>query len=122
MLAAGKTAGLENIKPSGLSIVRGGRGSHCGNCSARSSPTRCARVIYRQSAHGVVKFATGRRERRLIDDEYPMLGMALTRADQEDIWQSAIAATRLIITGWRRGEVLGLGLSEGDPRNELPDR
>jgi integrase len=51
-----------------------------------------------------------------------MLGMALTRADQEDIWQSAIAATRLIITGWRLGEVLGLGLSEGDPRNELPDR
>ena len=73
-------------------------------------------------AHGVVKFATGRRERRLAVDEYPILGMALTRADQEDIWQSAIAATRLIITGWRLGEVLGLGLSEGDPRNELPDR
>ena len=73
-------------------------------------------------AHGVVKFATGRRDRRLAVDEYPILGMALTRADQEDIWQSAIAATRLIITGWRLGEVLGLGLSEGDPRNELPDR
>jgi hypothetical protein len=27
MLAAGKTAGMENIKPRGLSIIRGGRGS-----------------------------------------------------------------------------------------------
>jgi integrase len=65
-------------------------------------------------AHGVVKFATGRRDRRLAVDEYPILGMALTRADQEDIWQSAIAATRLIITGWRRSELLGLRWSEID--------
>jgi integrase len=43
-----------------------------------------------------------------------MLGMALTRADQEDIWQSVIAATRLIITGWRRSELLGLRWSEID--------
>ena len=36
-------------------------------------------------------------------------------ADQEDVWKPAIAATWLmILTGWRRGEVLGLRWSEID--------
>jgi hypothetical protein len=57
---------------------------------------------------GVVKFAEGRRRRRLIDDEYRQLGMALSKARHEKVWQPAIAATWLmILTGWRRGEVLG---------------
>jgi integrase len=44
-----------------------------------------------------------------------MLGMALSKAGQERVWKHAIAATRLmIITGWRRGEVLGLRWSEID--------
>lgn len=56
--------------------------------------------------HGVVKFAEGRRQRRLTYDEYRMLGIALSKVDQ-DIWKSAIAATWLmVLTGWRRGEVL----------------
>jgi integrase len=60
-------------------------------------------------------FAEGRRQRRLIDDEYRMLGMALSRSRQEKVWQPAIAATWLmILTGWRRGEVLGLRWSEVD--------
>jgi len=65
--------------------------------------------------HGVVKFAEGRRQRRLIDDEYRQLGKALSISDLEDIWKPAIAATWLVIlTGWRRGEVLGLRWSEID--------
>ena len=61
-------------------------------------------------AHGIVKFAEGRWERQLTDDEYRQLGNALSAAaHQGDIWKSAIAATWLmILTGWRRGEVLGL--------------
>ena len=44
---------------------------------------------------------------------------ALSISDQEDIWKPAIAATWLmILTGWRRGEVLGLRWSEID----LPPR
>ena len=36
-------------------------------------------------------------------------------ADQEGIWKPAIAATWLmVLTGWRRGEVLGLRWSEVD--------
>jgi hypothetical protein len=65
-VAAGKTAGREKTKPRGLSIVRGGRG-----------------VAGRTVALIGVKFATGRRERRLTDDEYRMLGMALSNAAQE---------------------------------------
>ena len=65
--------------------------------------------------HGVVKFAEGRRQRRLIDEEYRQLGKALSIAGQGDVWKSAIDATRLMImTGWRRGEVLGLRWSEVD--------
>jgi hypothetical protein len=48
-------------------------------------------------AHGVVKFAEGRRERRLADDEYRMLGTALSKADQADVWKPAIAATWLMV-------------------------
>ena len=47
--------------------------------------------------------------------EYQMLGLALLKARHEKVWQSAIAATWLIILrGWRRGEVLGLRWSDVD--------
>ena len=46
-VAAGKTAAREKTKPRGLSIVRGGRGvaGRTVACSARSSPTPCARAF-----------------------------------------------------------------------------
>ena len=117
-VAAGKTAGREKTKPRGLSIVRGGRG-----VAGRTVALLGAIFTYavRQGiridnpAHGVVKFAEGRRHRRLTNDEYRQLGKALSMADQEDVWKPAIAATWLmILTGWRRGEVLGLRRSEID--------
>ena len=59
--------------------------------------------------HGVTRFADGRRERRLSDHEYGALGAALAKAEAERIWPPAIAAARfLALTGWRRGEALGL--------------
>ena len=117
-VAAGKTAGREKTKPRGLSIVRGGRG-----VAGRTVALLGAIFTYavRQGirldnpVHGIVRFAEGRRQRRLIDDEYRQLGMALSKARQEKVWQPAIAATWLmILTGWRRGEVLGLRWSEID--------
>ncbi len=52
----------------------------------------------------------------MTDEEYRLLGKALSIAVRGDVWKSAIDATRLmIITGWwRRGEVLGLRWSEID--------
>jgi integrase len=117
-VAAGKTAIREKTKPRGLSIVRGGRG-----VAGRTVALLGAIFSYavRQGirldnpVHGIVKFAEGRRQRRLSNDEYRMLGLALLKAQHEKVWQPAIAATWLmILTGWRRGEVLGLRWSEVD--------
>ena len=82
-VAAGKTAGREKTKPRGLSVVRGGRG-----VAGRTVGLLGAIFTYavRQGlrtdnpAHGVVKFAEGRRQRRLTDDEYRQLGKALSMA------------------------------------------
>ena len=82
-VAAGKTATREKTKPRGLSIVRGGRG-----VAGRTVALLGAIFSYavRQGiridnpAHGVVKFAEGRRQRRLSDDEYRQLGLALLTA------------------------------------------
>jgi integrase len=54
---------------------------------------------------GVRRAADGRRERRLSDAEYGILGAVLRKAETAGIWPSAIAALRfLTLTGWRRGE------------------
>jgi len=65
--------------------------------------------------HGVMRFADGRRERRLLDEEYRALGEALRAAETSGMWPAAIAAARfLALTGWRSGEVLGLRWVEVD--------
>src|SRR5205823_5384536 len=65
--------------------------------------------------HGVIRFADGRRERRLSDDEYATLGAALRQAAAERIWPAAVAAARfLALTGWRSGEALGVRWAEVD--------
>ena len=71
-VAAGKTAGRAKTKPRGLSVVRGGRG-----VAGRTVGLLGAIFTYavRQGlridnpVHGIVKFAEGRRQRRLSNDE-----------------------------------------------------
>jgi integrase len=64
---------------------------------------------------GVMRFADGRRERRLSHDEYRALGAALQNAHNEQVWPAAIAAARfLALSGWRSGEALGLRWNEID--------
>jgi integrase len=66
-------------------------------------------------AHGVERFADRKRERRLSDEEYAALGVALRQSEAEGIWPPAVAAARfLALTGWRRGEALALKWSEID--------
>ena len=65
--------------------------------------------------HGVMRFADGRRERRLSDDEYAALGEALRKAESSGMWPPAVAAGRfLALTGWRTGEAIGLRRTELD--------
>jgi integrase len=101
-----------------LSNVRGGKGA-----ASRTIGLLGAMMTYaiRQNlrldnpVQGVVRPADGRRERRLRDDEYAALGAALATAADDAIWAPGVAAIQfMLVTGWRRGEVLGLRWSEVD--------
>lgn len=64
---------------------------------------------------GIVRPADGRRDRRLLDEEYAAFGTGLVAAEDDGAWMPALAAIRfLLVTGWRRGEVLGLRWAEVD--------
>ena len=114
-VAAGRTVSRTKTKPRGVSVVRGGRGVASRTVGLLGGIFSYAvRKGYRidNPAHGIVRFADGRRQRRLSDGEYRQLAIALNAAQ---VWPPAIAATWLmILTGWRRGEVLGLKWSEVD--------
>ncbi len=111
-VAAGKTtARIKTGKPRGVANVRGGRGTASrttGLLGAIFTYAVRARMRPDNPVHGVTRFADGRRERRLSSEEFAALGAALAKAEG-DIWPPAIVAARfLALTGWRRGEVLGL--------------
>ncbi len=65
--------------------------------------------------HGSMRPADGRRQRRLVDEEYEIFGRALRQAEANRMWPPAISACRfLALTGWRLGEVLSLRWREVD--------
>jgi integrase len=117
-VAGGKTAGKTKTKPRGLARVRGGKGTASRTVGLLGAIfTYAVRRGLRPDnpVHGVVRPADGRRERRLTDDEYKALGVALKKAAAANIWPPAIAAARfLALTGWRSGEVLTLRSPELD--------
>src|SRR5712691_843249 len=118
-VAEGKTAGRTKTRPRGLARVRGGKGTATRAVGLLGGIfTYAVRQGLRTDnpVHGVVRFADGRRERRLSDDEYAALGAALRQGAAQGIWPAAIAATRfLALTGWRKSEALGLRWTEIDP-------
>jgi integrase len=118
-VAEGKTAGRTKTRPRGFAHVRGGKGT-----ATRAVGLLGGIFTYAvgqglradNPVHGVVRFADGRRERRLSDDEYAALGAALRQGEVEGFWPAAIGAARfLALTGWRSGEALGLRWTEVDP-------
>jgi integrase len=118
-VAEGKTAGRTKTRPRGLARVRGGKGTATRAVGLLGGIfTYAVRQGLRTDnpVRGVVRFADGRRERRLSDDDYSALGAALRQAEVDGVWPAAIAATRfLALTGWRSGEALALRWSEIDP-------
>ena len=112
-VAAGKTAERKATgKKRGLSNVRGGQGAASRTVGLLGAVfTYAIREGMRPDnpVRGVTRFADQARERRLSEDEYALLGSALSRAEASGVWPPAIAAARLLlVTGWRSGEAIGL--------------
>lgn len=117
-VAAGESAKRSNTKSGRPSIVRGGRGT-----ASRTVGLLGAILSYAvdqglrpdNPANRLRKFAENKRERRLSDEEYATLGDALRQAEATGIWPAAVACARfLTLTGWRRGEAIGLKWREVD--------
>ena len=128
-VAEGKTAGSSRTtKKRGLARVTGGKTAATRTVGLLGAIfTYAVRRGMRSDnpVSGVPKFADGKRDRRLSDNEYRVLGDALRRADANGIWPAAIAATRFVaLTGWRSGEALALHWTEVDRERRtamLPD-
>ena len=119
-VAEGKTATRTKTKKRrGLANVRGGKGTASRTVGLLGSIfTYAVRHQMRPDnpVRGVERFADQQRLRRLSNDEYAAIGDALrTAARGKAIWPPAITLTRfLLLTGWRRGEGVGLKTSEID--------
>jgi integrase len=118
-VAEGRTASRTKTgKKRGLANVRGGKGTASRTVGLLGAIFTYAvrhRMRLDNPVRGVVRFADGRRKRRLIDDEYKALGAALRHAEAANIWPPAVAAARfLALTGWRSGEALALRRDEVD--------
>jgi integrase len=130
-VAEGKTAlRAKTGRKHGLSNVRGGKGAASrtvGRLGALFSYAKKKGIRPDNPVTGTLRFADGKRERRLSDEDYAALGKGLAalaasphpRKDGKPakarLWPDAIAATRfLALTGWRSGEALGLRWGEVD--------
>ena len=111
-VAAGKSRADIKTKNRGRAIVSGGKGT-----AARSLATLGTMLTFAVSrglradnpARGVKLFASERRERFLAFAEMANLGKALTKLEHAGANATAIAAIRLLmLTGCRRGEIIGL--------------
>jgi integrase len=117
-VAEGETSATVKTKPRGLARVKGGKGTASrtvGLVGAIFSYATHHRMRSDNPTRGVMRFADGRRERRLTDNEYRVLGEALRMAEVVGVWPAAVAAVRfLALTGWRSGEALELRWGEVD--------
>jgi len=118
-VAEGRTASrTKTAKKRGLARVTGGRTAATRTVGLLGGIfTYAVRKKLRPDnpVHGVERFADGKRDRRLSDDEYSALGEALRKAEASGMWPPAVAVARfLALSGWRSGEALGLRWREVD--------
>jgi integrase len=118
-VAEGKTAGrTKTARKRGLARVRGGKGAASRAVGLLGGIFTYAvkhRMRTDNPAQGIVRFADGKRERRLSDEEYSALGDTLRKAKDAGVWPTGVAAAYfLALTGWRSGEAMALRWSEID--------
>ena len=113
-------------KPRAVSHVKGGRGAATrtvGLLGAIFSYAIRTGLRVDSPVTGIIRFADGKRERRLSDSEYKQLGNGI--AASKGIWPYAVSAISfLAVTGWRSGEVLNLRWRDLDLKRHvarLPD-
>lgn len=110
--------GVKIAKPHALSNVRGGTGAASRTVGMLGSIMGHAVWLGLRPDNpvvGVVRPADGRRDRRLDEAEYGMLGAGLREAEESGSYATMLDAIRFMaLSGWRRGEVLGLRWSEVD--------
>jgi integrase len=116
-VSEGTTAARIKTGKHGLARVTGGRGTATramGMLGALFSFAVRRSLRPDNPVRGVARHAYEQRQRRINSSEYAALGEAL-RTMPETAWPVGVAATRfLALTGWRRGEMLGLKWSEID--------
>jgi hypothetical protein len=97
-VAEGRTvARVKTAKKRGLANVRGGKGTASrtvGLLGAIFSFAMRHRMRLDNPVRGVTRFADGRRERRMSDLEYKMLGTGLKKAADEQVWPAEASPHR----------------------------
>jgi site-specific recombinase XerD len=127
-VAVGDTAARIKTKKRGLARVRGGKGTASRTVGLLGAIFTYAvrnRMRNDNPVRGVMRFADGRRERRLTNEEYGFLGAGLRQATADGIWPAGVDATRfLALTGWRVSEATELPRTVADHARRtarLPD-
>ncbi|MBG6204690.1 integrase [Labrenzia sp. EL_13] len=120
-VAAGRTKMTEKTKKYGRTIVRGGIGTGTRTLGLLGAILTYARengIIETNPAHGIRKAADQKRNRRLSEDEYRLLGQLLRDAEQDNQLSTAVSMINaLALTGCRRGEIINLDWREVDTAN-----
>jgi integrase len=110
-VAEGATKARVRTEKGGLARITGGRGTATRTLGLLGAVFGFAvrRGLRPDNpVRGIERHADGQRTRRLSDTEYARIGESLRNAP-EGIWPLAVAGARfLLVTGWRRGEMLSL--------------